>query len=79
MSGRLERRYRWLLRAYPPGYRDAHGDEIIGTLLEAAPARRFPWGREAAGLLLGGLRARARQAAAASPPRVWTGCSSARC
>lgn len=73
MSRRLERRHRWLLRAYPSGYRDAHGDEIIGTLLEAAsPTQRVPSGREAVGLLLGGLRTRARQAATASPPRVWT-------
>jgi hypothetical protein len=73
MSQRLERRYRWLLLAYPPDYRAAHGEEIIGTLLEAAsPTQRFPSGREATGLLLGGLRTRARQAAAASPPRVWS-------
>jgi hypothetical protein len=73
MSRRLERRYRRLLLAYPPEYRAVHGEEIIGTLLEAAsPAQRFPSGREATGLLLGGLRARARQAAAASPPRVWS-------
>ena len=73
MSKRLERRCRWLLLAYPPDYRAAHGEEIIGTLLEAAsPTQRFPSGREATGLLLGGLRTRARQASAASPPRVWT-------
>lgn len=73
MSQRLERRYRRLLFAYPPENRAANGEEIIGTLLEAAsPGQRFPSGREATGLLLGGLRARARQAAAASPPRVWS-------
>jgi hypothetical protein len=73
MTGRLERRYRWLLRTYPSGYRDAHGDEIVGTLLEAAsPTQGLPSAREAAGLLLGGLRTRAREAAAASPPRVWS-------
>jgi hypothetical protein len=73
MSKRLERRYRWLLLAYPPDYRAAHGEEIIGTLLEAAsPTQRSPSGREATGLLLGGLRTRARQASAASPPRVWS-------
>jgi hypothetical protein len=73
MSERLERRYRRLLLAYPPDYRAAHGEEIIGTLLEAAsPTQRSPSGREATGLLLGGLRTRARQAAAASPPRVWS-------
>jgi hypothetical protein len=73
MSQRLGRRYRWLLLAYPPDYRASHGEEIIGTLLEAAsPTQRFPSGREATGLLLGGLRTRARQAAAASPPRLWS-------
>lgn len=73
MTEPLERRYRWLLFAYPPGYREAHGDEIIGTLLEAAsPTQRFPSAREATGLLLGGLRTRAGQAATASPPRVWS-------
>jgi hypothetical protein len=73
MSQRLGRGYRWLLLAYPPDYRAAHGEEIIGTLLEAAsPTQRFPSGREATGLLLGGLRTRARQAAAASPPRLWS-------
>jgi hypothetical protein len=73
MSQRLGLGYRWLLLAYPPDYRAAHGEEIIGTLLEAAsPTQRFPSGREATGLLLGGLRTRARQAAAASPPRLWS-------
>jgi hypothetical protein len=73
VSGRLERRYRRLLVTYPAPYRAAHGDEIIGTLLDAAPpTQRFPAPREAGGLLLGGLRTRARQAATATPPRVWT-------
>ena len=73
MSGRLERRYRRLLLAYPAAYRAAHGDEIIGTLLEAAPpTQRFPVPREATGLLLGGLRSRSRLAATASPPQVWS-------
>jgi hypothetical protein len=73
VSEPLERRYRWLLRAYPSRYRDTHGDELIGTLLEAAsPTQRLPSGREATGLLLGGLRTRARAAATASPPRVWS-------
>jgi hypothetical protein len=73
VSGRLERRYRRLLVSYPAAYRAAHGDEIIGTLLEAAPpTQRFPSPRESGGLLLGGLRTRARQAATASPPRVWS-------
>jgi hypothetical protein len=73
MSGRLRRRYQRLLVAYPTGYRAAHGDEILSTLLEAArPTQRFPSWRESTSLLLGGLRMRARQAAKESPRRLWT-------
>jgi hypothetical protein len=73
MSGRLRRRYQRLLLTYPTGYREAHGDEIVSTLLEAArPTQRFPSWREATSLLLGGLRLRARQAAKQSPTRLWT-------
>jgi hypothetical protein len=73
MSGRLRRRYQRLLLTYPTGYRAAHGDEIVSTLLEAArPTQRFPSWREATSLLLGGLRLRARQAAKQSPTRLWT-------
>jgi hypothetical protein len=55
----LARRYRWLLRAYPAGYRDSRGEEIIGLLLDAArPGRRWPTPPEAADLLFGGLRRR---------------------
>jgi len=39
---RLQRRARNLLRAYPPGYRADRGEEILGTLLEAALAVRQP-------------------------------------
>ncbi|GAA3096631.1 hypothetical protein [Streptosporangium carneum] len=60
----LERRYRWLLFAYPPGYRAAHGQELLGVLLDcAAPGRTTPEVREAVGLVTGGLRERVRQAA----------------
>lgn len=72
MSGRLRRRYQWLLVTYPPAYRSAHGEEMIGTLLEAArPDQQLPAPREAASLLLGGLRTRAHQAAVQSPRRLW--------
>ena len=55
MSGRLRHRYQRLLVTYPNGYRAAHGDEILSTLLEAArPTQRFPSWREATSLLLGG-------------------------
>jgi hypothetical protein len=73
MSGRLRRRYQRLLVTYPFAYQRAHGDEIIGTLLDAArPDQQFPAPREAASLLLGGLRTRTRQAALQSPRRLWT-------
>lgn len=73
MSGRLRRRYQRLLFTYPSGYRAAHGEEILSTLLEAAaPTQRFPSWRESTSLLLGGLRMRARQAAKESPRRLWT-------
>ena len=52
----LERRYRWLLLAYPGGYRRRHGEEILTTLLELGePARRLAWQ-----LLAGGLKQRLR-------------------
>lgn len=38
----LERRYEAWLRLYPKSYRIVHGDEILGTLLEANPHRRLP-------------------------------------
>ena len=72
MSGRLRRRYERLLFTYPSAYRRAHGEEMLGTLLEAArPDQRFPALRESASLLLGGLRTRAQQAAMQSPRRLW--------
>jgi hypothetical protein len=56
----LERRCHLLLRAYPAGYRQDRGEEIIGTLLEATPTgRSWPLARDVRGLVMGGLRARA--------------------
>jgi hypothetical protein len=58
-AGRLVRRARWLLRAYPAAYRADRGEEIIGTLLEAVPpGRDWPSSREAVALVAAGLRAR---------------------
>src|ERR1700733_2274034 len=58
-AGRLERRARRLLRAYPAAYRADRGEEIIGTLLEAVPpGREWPPSREAAALIAAGLHAR---------------------
>jgi len=72
---RLERRARWLLRAYPAAYRADRGEEIIGTLLEAVPpGRDWPPSRETAALVAAGLRARRaanlRQGLAASLRQV---------
>ncbi|HEV2922053.1 MAG TPA: hypothetical protein VG673_22865 [Actinomycetota bacterium] len=73
MSGQLRRRYQRLLFTYSTDYRAAHGEEILGTLLEAArPTQRWPSWRESTSLLLGGLRLRAREAAKESPTRLWT-------
>src|ERR1700754_2988303 len=56
MSGDLARTYRRLIRAYPRGPRR---DELLDTLLEAAPAdRRRPTLKEGVNLIRHGLRAR---------------------
>jgi hypothetical protein len=58
----LERRSRWLLRAYPADYRRERGGEIIGTLLETTPGgRAWPRPSDARALAVGGLRTRAAQ------------------
>ncbi|WP_431895685.1 hypothetical protein [Nonomuraea sp. bgisy101] len=55
----LERRYRWLLRAYPDGYRADHGDELLDVLLDSAePGQALPPAREAYALVVGGIRTR---------------------
>lgn len=55
----LERRYRRLLRWYPPDYRAHRGDEFVATLLDLAPpGRHRPTVAEAADLVAGGLRCR---------------------
>ena len=52
----LERRYQRLLAWYPPRHRAAHGDEMLGVLLAAAPdGQRRPRIAEAANLLWGAL------------------------
>jgi uncharacterized membrane protein len=61
MTG-LERAYRWLLYAYPAWYRRERGDEMLDTLLAAAPhGRTWLSLRDSAALILGGLRVRAGQ------------------
>jgi hypothetical protein len=71
MNPRLERRYRRLLLAYPPQVRAARAEEILTTLAESGGDRRMPPAREAWSLLVEGVRARARLAAAEGPGRLW--------
>jgi hypothetical protein len=41
VSAELERRYRLLLRCYPPSHRAAHREEMLGVLLATArPGQR---------------------------------------
>jgi hypothetical protein len=55
----LERRFRLLLRAYPPEYRAERGEEILSTLLDSVPAgRRAPSFADAVDLVGNGLRRR---------------------
>jgi hypothetical protein len=69
----LEERYRRLLLAYPEWYRQDRGEEMLDTLLEAAGADRLrPTARDARGLILGGLRVRARHGQRLSAA-AWSG------
>ncbi|GAA4452205.1 hypothetical protein [Phytohabitans houttuyneae] len=55
----LERRYRRLMRAYPAGYRREREEEIVATLLDAAPpGRSRPTAADAADILVAGVRTR---------------------
>ncbi len=55
----LERRCRWLLRAYPAWYRRDRAGEMLGTLLAASgPGPSWPSFRDARALVTGGLRVR---------------------
>jgi hypothetical protein len=59
----LERRYKRLLRCYPPRHRKVHQEEMLGVLLAAArPGQRTPGARETANLVVSGLAIRARRA-----------------
>jgi hypothetical protein len=58
----LERRYRRLLRCYPPSHRAAHWEEMLGVLLAAArPGQRAPGARQMVNLVACGLAIRARR------------------
>jgi hypothetical protein len=55
----LERRYRWLLKAYPRPYREYRTDEILEIVLAGAnEQQQRPSLRESWALAAGGLRAR---------------------
>jgi hypothetical protein len=57
----IERRYQRLLRAYPRWYREQRGDEMLGTLMAAAPSGQWPSLRDSRALIIGGIRVRAGQ------------------
>ena len=58
----LERRYRRLLRCYPPAHRAFHREEMLGVLLAAArPGQRTPGLRETVNLAACGLAIRVRR------------------
>lgn len=61
MSADLEQQYRRLLRWYPRSWRDANGDALLGTVLDAAEheQRTTIPASEARGFAAAGLRARA--------------------
>lgn len=57
-----ERNCRRLIRAYPPRYRKARGEELVGTLLELAePGRDRPTLRDSLDVVRGGLALRLRE------------------
>jgi hypothetical protein len=58
----LERRCGWLLLAYPAAYRQQRGEEMLGTLLQSAPAdRNWPPLRDCLAMIIGGLQVRTAQ------------------
>ena len=74
MSGAqaLERGYRRLLAWYPTWHRQAHGEEMIGVLLAAAPGdRRRPGLGETLNIIWAGLLIRLRPRATALPSGAW--------
>jgi hypothetical protein len=68
----LERRYRRLLRWFPAGHREVHGEEMLGVLLAgSAPGQVRPGFAEAVNLATAGLRVRLRPGGALSDPDGW--------
>ncbi|WP_238006858.1 hypothetical protein KZZ52_24745 [Dactylosporangium sp. AC04546] len=69
----LTERYRLLLLAYPFEYRERRGEELLGTLIDdASPEQRWPSGREAASIVVQGLRERLGAARCHTPGAVWS-------
>jgi hypothetical protein len=67
-AAELERRYRRLLRCYPPSHRAHHQDEMLGVLLATArPGQRRPGAAQTLNLITCGLAIRARRALTAQP------------
>ncbi|HLW94650.1 MAG TPA: hypothetical protein VKS25_04665 [Solirubrobacteraceae bacterium] len=64
-----ERRARIALRAYPRELRASRGEEMIATLLDASGESGRRHRRELAGLVVGGLRARALRRSQPGPTR----------
>jgi hypothetical protein len=68
----LERRYRRLLRCYPPGHRQVHREEMLGVLLATArPGQRAPGARQTVNLVACGLAIRARRALSSLADEAW--------
>jgi hypothetical protein len=68
----LERRYRRLLRCYPPGHRQVHREEMLGVLLATArPGQRAPGARQTVNLVACGLAIRARRALRSLTDEPW--------
>jgi hypothetical protein len=71
-SAALERRYRRLLRCYPPGHREVHREEMLGVLLATArPGQRAPGARQTVNLVACGLAIRARRALSSLADETW--------
>jgi hypothetical protein len=69
----LERRYRWLLRWYPPSFRNENEDEVLGVLMTGARVgKRWPSSAEVADVLWSALRMRFRLPPAGSQNPGWS-------
>jgi hypothetical protein len=61
------------LRTYPREIREARGQEMVGTLLDAGDASLTAFAAQLASVIVGGLRARSRRALAESPATIACG------